>query len=303
MSLMIDEFAEKMLKRWINPPTEAIDTDVLERDALWADCTVSERYVYLEYYDEGGYSSIHKVMDKHTGKHLILKKSYKTNTINKEVIFMFKIYHKLGGLKIYDYYDDYDNYIIIMDDGGRSLEDIVCSHKKKIVDLLRYQKYRSNFFYQTHLVNVARYMIKALSKITEIHKLGIHHNDIKPENILVDEETIHIIDFGVSETIPSYQQPLTSFTGTLEYIPYEYVTHGSYQPWDHTVWCFGVMMHFLCLMRYPFLKEQDVAKYRLDTKRILKLPQGFASLIMDCLNKDPLKRPTNLMERLVALAQ
>lgn len=33
-----------------------------------------------------------------------------------------------------------------------------------------------------------------------IHKLGIVHRDLKPENLLLDGDSIKIVDFGLSNT-------------------------------------------------------------------------------------------------------
>lgn len=312
MSLFADEFAEKKVKKYIN-------------EGIWLDCNLSDYYMYLEYYDDGGYGTIHKVMDRINGEYLILKRSSKKDfvegclepyfnsveltekfkdniliinpslKVSKEAEFMAKIYEKLGGIAMHDYYDDDDHYILVMEDGGRSLESISCSHRKKIIDLVRYEAYQSNFFYRTYLKQIIGYMIKIYHKIKNIHDLGIHHNDLKPENILINEDEVTIIDFGVAKSV---EESYENYKGTLEYIPYEFVETGSYKPWDHTIWCFGVMLHFLTLMKYPFLKEEDVLDYNLNYKKINKLPQSFSDLIYDCLQKDPVNRPQNLLERL-----
>jgi serine/threonine protein kinase len=310
MSLFADEFAEKTVKKYIN-------------EGIWLNCNLSDYYMYLEYYDDGGYGTIHKVMDRSNGEYLILKRSSKKDfvegclepyfnsietikevnvlTINhclkasKEAEFMVKIYSKLGGIAMCDYYDDDDHYILVMEDGGRSLESISCSHRKKIIDLVRYEAYQSNFFYRTYLKQIIGYMIKIYHKVKSIHDLGIHHNDLKPENILIHEDEVTIIDYGVAKSV---EESYENYKGTLEYIPYEFVETGSYKPWDHTIWCFGVMLHFLTLMKYPFLKEEDVLEYNLNYKKINKLPQSFSDLIYDCLQKDPINRPQNLLERL-----
>lgn len=311
MSLFANEFAEKTVKKYI-------------KDGLWLECNLSDYYTYLEYYDEGGYGSIHKVLELSSGEYLIMKRSSKKDfvdgslepyldspsqkygklvinnnlKVSKEAEFMVKIHEKLGGIKLYDYYDDEDHYILVMEDGGRSLESISCSHRKKIIDLVRYEAYQSNFFYSTYLNQITKYMIKIYHKIKNIHDLGIHHNDLKPENILINDEEVTIIDFGVSKPVEdSYER----YKGTLEYIPFEFVENGSYKPWDHTIWCFGVMLHFLTLMKYPFLREEDVLDYNLNNKSINKLPKSFSDLIYDCLQKNPSDRPQNLLERLEGL--
>lgn len=315
MSTFQHEFVEKPLKKYI-------------KEGLWLNCNLFDYYMYLEYHDEGGYGSVHKVMDRFNGNYLILKRSSKKNfksgslhlsnfkhklkhvnhlknivldlnlKVSKEAEFMVKIYNKLGGIKLVDYYDDDDHYIIVMNNGGRSLESIACSHRKKITDLVRYEAYQSNFFYSTYLTQLINYMIKIYHKIKNIHDLGIHHNDLKPENILINGDDIIIIDFGVSKEIKKHYE---SYKGTLEYVPYEFVVYGKYKPWDHTIWCFGIMLHFLTLMKYPFLKEEEVFEYNLNKQLIDKLPKSFSNLIYDCLHQKPSKRPQNLLKRLEEL--
>ncbi|CCV01976.1 serine/threonine-protein kinase pim-2-like [Invertebrate iridescent virus 22] len=311
MSLFADEFAEKTVKKYIN-------------QGIWLECSLSDYYTYLEYYDEGGYGSVHRVMDRFTGNYKVLKRSSKKDFVkgnlkafhtqkylesvkigslqldenlyaSQEAEFMVQIHQKLGGLELFDYYDDDDHYILIMEDGGRSLESIACSHRKKIIDLIRYKNYQTNFFYHTYLKQISQYLIKIYHQIKDIHDLGIHHNDLKPENILVCGEKITIIDYGVAKKV---EESYTSYHGTLEYVPFEFVKNGSYKPWDHTIWCFGIMLHFLTLMKYPFIKEEEVLDYNLDYLKINKLPQSFSNLIFDCLQKNPLNRPQNLLERL-----
>jgi serine/threonine protein kinase len=293
MSLFVHKFIEKSVKRYIN-------------DDLWLTCNLFDHYMYLEYYDEGGYSSVHKVMNIETGKHLILKRSSKKDFISstmstelkvsQEAEFMVKVHQNLNGLKLYDYFDQENYYILVMEYGGRSLENITTCHKKKILDLTRYEAYSTNYFYSRYLIQIKLYMIKVYHKIKKIHNLGIHHNDLKPENILInDEGEVNIIDFGVAKPVkPIY----TEFKGTLEYIPYEYITNGTYKPWNHTIWCFGIMLHFLTLMKYPFLKEEDIINYNLDVSQIQKLPLTFSNLILKCLDKDPENRPQNILEML-----
>lgn len=308
VSLFANEFAERTVKKYIS-------------QGIWLDCSLSDYYTYLEYFDEGGYGSIHLVMNRLTGNRYILKRSSKkdficgtlpplsncensnvyidhTLKVSQEAEFMVKVYQKLDGLKLLDYYDDDDHYILIMENGGRSLENIACSHRKKIIDLVRYNNYQTNFFYHTYLKQISQYLIKVYYQIKNIYDLGIHHNDLKPENILIDGDRLTIIDYGVSKRI---EENYKSYHGTLEYVPYEFVKYGSYKPWDHTIWCFGIMLHFLTLMKYPFVKEEEVLEYNLDYKIIKKLPKSFSNLILDCLQKNPLHRPQNLLERLEKL--
>lgn len=40
--------------------------------------------------------------------------------------------------------------------------------------------------------------MQILEGVDYLHSIGVAHRDIKPENILLDDETIKIIDFGLS---------------------------------------------------------------------------------------------------------
>jgi serine/threonine protein kinase len=305
MSLFVHKFIEKSVKRYIN-------------DDLWLTCNLFDHYMYLEYYDEGGYSSVHKVMSIKSGEHLILKRSSKKDfvsgtipqlsdtaksdttklnelKVSQEAEFMVKVHQHLNGLKLYDYYDQENYYILIMEYGGRSLENITTCHKKKILNLTRYEAYSTNYFYTQYLLQIKLYMIKVYHKIKKIYKLGIHHNDLKPENILIDDGQVNIIDFGVAKYVKPFY---TEYKGTLEYLPYEYIANGIYKPWDHTIWSFGIMLHFFTLMKYPFLKEEDILNYNLDVTQIQKLPSTFSDLIIKCLDKNPENRPQNILEML-----
>jgi serine/threonine protein kinase len=313
MSLLARDFAEKIVREYID-------------DGLWRKCNLSDHYVYLEYLDEGGYGCVHKVMDRKTGSYLIMKRSSKKNFVegtlppstrrveqhgdatlvvdrelhvSKEVEFMEIVHRELGGLKLYDYYDDIDHYIMVMEDGGRSLESLAYSHKKKIRDLVRRDQCKTNFFYRVHLKNIRDILVRVYHKIEAIHRLGIHHNDLKPANIVIRGTEVAVIDYGVAEHVES---SYSRYKGTLEYVPYEYVADGSYKPWDHTVWCFGVMLHFLTLAKHPFLKEEDVLRHELDDAELDKLPPLFSNLVRECLRCNPLQRPKNLLERLEGLS-
>jgi serine/threonine protein kinase len=209
---------------------------------------------------------------------------------------MVKVHQNLNGLKLYDYYDQENYYILVMEYGGKSLESIATCHKKKILNLMRYEAYNTNYFYSTYLLQIKLYMIKVYHKIKKMYNFGIHHNDLKLENILIDDVgQVNIIDFGVAKYVKPFY---TEYTGTFEYIPYEYITTGKYKPWDHTLWCFGVMLHFLTLMKYPFLKDEDILNYNLDISQIHKLPSSFSNLILKCLDKNPENRPHNILEML-----
>jgi serine/threonine protein kinase len=289
MSTLKEQFTEKVYLKYDN--------------GQWINSILSDVYMYLEYYTEGGYGSIHKIMNKTTGEHLILKHSSKkdfrhTNNLGVEASFMMLAYQHCGGLKLHAYYDDHDHYILIMQQGGTSLDNVFYCHSRKIKELVRTSKCLTNMFYKNHIQTIVNLMIKVYHKNEELYRCGIHHNDLKLENILLYDNEVTIIDFGVSKAV---EDSYTSYRGSLECVPYEYLAYGSYKPYDQTLWCFGVMMYILCFMALPFNKEEDLLNGDIDHEKLKRIPEGMAALISECLNKDPVKRPLNLLQRLTDL--
>jgi len=72
----------------------------------------------------------------------------------------------------------------------------------------------------------ARYMKELFQSINHCHAQNIIHRDIKPDNIMItDENTVRLIDFGLSKA--SNKKQLTTVAGTPYYMSPE-VLNGSY---------------------------------------------------------------------------
>ena len=59
-------------------------------------------------------------------------------------------------------------------------------------------EYRVSFSQET----VIMIAIQLYERLRDLHRIGVVHNDIKPDNILVDrasEKIMHLIDFGLSQ--------------------------------------------------------------------------------------------------------
>lgn len=71
-----------------------------------------------------------------------------------------------------------------------------------------------------------------LDAISYMHRVGLCHRDIKPDNILYDQETriFKIIDFGVSKEVKlgKHKRLMLTCTGTLNYKAPELFRGGLY---------------------------------------------------------------------------
>lgn len=97
-----------------------------------------------------------------------------------------------------------------------------------------------------------------LQGIADIHKVKIYHRDLKPQNIIINLETLKpkIIDFGLSLLLQSYTE-LKCFKrcGTMGYMAPEVIANTSEvrKPYSEKcdIFSFGIIAHMILIGRNP----------------------------------------------------
>ena len=107
-----------------------------------------------------------------------------------------------------------------------------------------------------------------------LHKNGIVYRDIKPENILLDEDGyLKLIDFGMAKILKD-DENTNSFCGTPEYLAPEIITgegHNKMADW----WSYGTLVYEMLFGIPPFFCENVEKMYELITKAELRFPKKF----------------------------
>ncbi|KAK2872292.1 hypothetical protein Q8A67_022189 [Cirrhinus molitorella] len=117
---------------------------------------------------------------------------------------------------------------------------------------------------------------------------GVLHRDIKMENLLINPDTLEVklIDFGCGDFLTD--AGYTSFAGTREYCPPEYLMTGKYHGKPATVWSLGVLLFALLCGDFP--KTEDLEKINSSTWAKDGLSEECCDFLRCCLQINPKHR-------------
>ena len=163
--------------------------------------------------------------------------------------------------------------------------------------------------------------LQILSALHEVHRKGIVHRDMKPENIFltIDDrmrEVVKILDFGIAKVQPRADTPASlsrTRTGVVLGTPYYLApeqARGS-RGFDHRVdlWSMGVMFYEMLSGARPFEGEnynEILSAILMDEPRPLAeaaphLPQRLTAIVDRALQKNPDERYATAGEMLADL--
>jgi serine/threonine protein kinase len=169
----------------------------------------------------------------------------------------------------------------------------------------------------TDLVQTVDIFIKAAQGLQAMHSMGYVHCDIKPNNILVGNGLVKVIDFGQSCQIGTVKERIQ---GTPDYIAPEQVKR---KPVSHKtdIYNLGATLYWATTGRnsptlytvqqsssHSFLVDTEIPTPRQLNPNV---PLALSNLIMECIANRPEKRPAGMdqviqrleLSRLVLLKQ
>jgi len=167
------------------------------------------------------------------------------------------------------------------------------------------------------VVHVLQQVCEALA---EAHSVGLIHRDIKPANILLSEsggisDFAKVVDFGlVKEVNESEDARLTRedvFAGTLHYLAPETIQAGSSPDPRSDLYALGAVAYYLLtggpvfdgLPIQVIQSHLQVSPEPPSVRLGRPLPAKLERVVLDCLQKDPNRRPESaqaLMDRFAA---
>lgn len=219
---------------------------------------IAEKYRILQEIGSGGFAKVYKVLDEHIGKEFAMKVVVveKEEDAYSEPEFLRQLnHHGLPGLHDFFYLENYI-YIIMELANGITLKEYVEARGKLTI--------KEGMHFARQLGEILQYL--------HTRPIPIIHGDLKPQNIMVGEEGICLIDFGGAFLQYDVGK---RFVGTPGYAAPELRRGEIFTQSD--VYAFGMVMLYLFTGReaYLFKKEGMISvlkKYGVSIKirKILK---------------------------------
>lgn len=266
--------------------TETLRAPVHE---LTTGVTFAERYQIIEELGKGGMGKVYKVFDQEVRAKMALKLIKPEVSADKNTIDRFRnelkiardISHK-NICRMYDLGREADNYFITMEYvPGEDL-------KSTIIRVGQLS------------VGKTIFIVKQVCEgLTEAHRLGVVHRDLKPQNIMIDREgNARIMDFGIARSLKA--KGITDagvMIGTPEYMSPEQV-EGKDADQRADIYALGIILYEMVTGKVPFegdtpfsiaYKQKNEAPPD-PRKANIQIPEDLSRLILHCLEKDKTKR-------------
>ncbi|KAI5613552.1 myosin light chain kinase, smooth muscle [Silurus asotus] len=210
------------------------------------DCTVKDFYNVEDRLGTGKFGQVFKLVEKSTkkvwaGKFIKAFSQKEKENVRQEIGIMNSLHHpKL--VQCVDAFEGKSDIVMVMEiiSGGELFERIVDED------------------FELSEREVIKYMLQIIDGVQFIHKQGIVHLDLKPENIMCVNKTgskIKLIDFGLARRLVD-SGSLKVLFGTPEFVAPEVINYEEISyPTD--MWSIGVICYILLSGLSPFMGDND----------------------------------------------
>lgn len=261
---------------------------------------LGNRYELLEKIGEGGMAEVYKAKCNLLNRFVSVKILKSEYSKDKEFVDKFK----REALAVANLIDN--NIVNIYDTGTQGdINYIVMEYVKgsTLKEIIQKNGVLSN--------NVAIEIALQIGRALECaHKNNIIHRDVKPHNILVTEDgIIKVTDFGIAKATNSMTLTNTNkVMGSAHYFSPEQAK-GSFVDCRTDIYSFGIVLYEMLTGKVPYDGETPVSVALKHIQESVvppkelnnNIPDSLNSLILKCIEKEPIMRYQNVREILTDL--
>ena len=267
-------------------PTKTLETPTEE---LTTGSTFAGRYQIIEELGKGGMGKVYRVLDKELKEEVALKLIRPEIASDKKTLERFrnelKLARKIGHKNVGRMYE-------LMEKKGTRYITMEYVPGEDLKRLIR----KVGQFSAGKTISIAKQVCDGLA---EAHRLGVVHRDLKPQNVMVDEEgNARILDFGIARSL--HAKGITGagvMIGTPEYMSPEQAEVKEVDQ-RSDIYSLGVILYEMVTGRVPFEGETPLgiamkhkSEMPKDPREInTQIPDDLSKVILRCMEKDKEKR-------------
>ncbi|XP_017325060.1 myosin light chain kinase, smooth muscle isoform X1 [Ictalurus punctatus] len=243
----VEEVAEDENKDDVEPSDDESEKQPEYKDVtIRTDVKVKDLYEVGDRLGSGKFGTVFKLVEKSTkkvwaGKFIKAYTAKEKENVRQEIKIMNDLHHsKL--VQCVDAFEGKSDIVMVMEivSGGELFERIIDED------------------FELTEREVIKYMLQIVDGVSFIHKKGIVHLDLKPENIMCVNKTgskIKLIDFGLARRLENAGSLKVLF-GTPEFVAPEVI---NYEAISYTtdMWSIGVICYILVSGLSPFMGDNE----------------------------------------------
>ncbi|WP_437271749.1 Stk1 family PASTA domain-containing Ser/Thr kinase [Staphylococcus succinus] len=250
---------------------------------------INDRYKVSKKLGGGGMSTVYLAEDSILNRKVAIKairipageKETTIKSFEREVHNLTQLSHN-NIVNVFDVTENDENFFLVMEYiQGLTLSEYIKQHKPLDVQ------------------TVLNFTKQIIDGIKHAHDNQIVHRDIKPQNILVDEnQTLKILDFGIAKALSETTMTQTNHVlGTVQYLSPEQA-RGESTDNGTDIYSIGVVLYEMLVGKPPFTGETAVGiaiKHIQDpmpnaTDKRSDIPQALSNVVLKATEKDKADR-------------
>jgi beta-lactam-binding protein with PASTA domain len=263
---------------------------------------VDGRYRVLSRLGSGGMADVFCAEDQQLGRKVALKLLHRRFAEDPGFVERFRREAQAAAglqhpnvVSVYDRGSHDDTYYIVMEYlPGRTLKQVI--RDEAPLDPVR-------------AIDITIQILKAARFA---HRRGVIHRDLKPHNVMVEDDSDHIkvTDFGIARAGASDMTETGSIMGTAQYLSPEQA-QGHAVSASSDLYSVGVVLYEMLTGRVPFdadsavtIALKHVSEAPVPPSKINpRVPPELEQVVLWALNKDPVHRPADDDQFITALEQ